>query len=108
LSRTVHDVSKNHKPALIECVRYCAPEKLGLIPQTKYDSKSEVYSFGILLWEIAEEKTPEKYREPFSPTCSLPKEYQDIAKKGIFIIYIKSFVSLFYNINFGKYLYFSC
>ncbi|CAI2178017.1 1654_t:CDS:10 [Funneliformis geosporum] len=60
--------------------RYCAPEKLER--RSEYDTKCEVYSFGILLWEIAEEKSPyERYddilaitelvcnkqcREPFS------------------------------------------
>ena len=42
---------------ILEQVRYCAPD-------FKYDHKCEVYSFGILLWEIAEEKTPyEGYKE---------------------------------------------
>ncbi|RGB39158.1 kinase-like domain-containing protein [Rhizophagus diaphanus] len=98
-SKAVTDVTKNHKTTL-ERVRYCAPEnseKLGT--QTKYNTKSEVYSFGILLWEIAEEKVPyanyndimaitelvgeKKYREPFSDASPLPKEYQDIAKKAV-------------------------
>ncbi|RGB35434.1 kinase-like domain-containing protein [Rhizophagus diaphanus] len=98
-SRAVTDVTKNHKTTL-ECVRYCAPEKLERLgSQTKYDTKSEIYSFGILLWEIAEEKVPyadykdimaitelvgeKKYREPFSEVSPLPKEYQDIAKKAV-------------------------
>jgi hypothetical protein len=43
-----------------------------------------------------------KYREPFSDASPLPKEYQDIAKKGVFI---KIFTYLFiYNINFCKYI----
>ncbi|CAB4485310.1 unnamed protein product [Rhizophagus irregularis] len=98
-SKAVTDVTKNHKTTL-ERVRYCAPEnseKLGT--QTKYNTKSEIYSFGILLWEIAEEKVPyanyndimaitelvgeKKYREPFSDASPLPKEYQDIAKKAV-------------------------
>ncbi|GBC05876.1 hypothetical protein RclHR1_06490011 [Rhizophagus clarus] len=98
-SRAVTDVTKNHKTTL-ECVRYCAPEKLEKLgSKSKYDTKSEIYSFGILLWEIAEEKVPyenyndimainelvgeKKYREPFSDTSPLPKEYQDIAKKAV-------------------------
>ncbi|RGB38199.1 kinase-like domain-containing protein, partial [Rhizophagus diaphanus] len=44
----------------IERVRYCAPELLERAPNFKYDQKCEVYSFGILLWEIAEEKVPYK------------------------------------------------
>ena len=88
-----------------ECVRYCAPEILGSKSQNiKYDTNCEIYSFGILLWEIAEEKEPyenlgddvmaitelvcdKKYREPFSPISSLPKEYQEIAHKGIFLYF---------------------
>ncbi|PKY54745.1 kinase-like protein, partial [Rhizophagus irregularis] len=42
----------------LERVRYCAPELLDRAPNYKYDQKCEVYSFGILLWEIAEEKVP--------------------------------------------------
>jgi hypothetical protein len=65
----------------------------------KYDTKSEIYSFGILLWEIAEEKRPynnlgddimaitefvydRKEREKFSLGSPLPKEYREIALKG--------------------------
>ncbi|RIA89089.1 kinase-like domain-containing protein [Glomus cerebriforme] len=97
-SRAVTDVTKNHKTTL-ECVRYCAPEKLGSRSQSKYDTKSEIYSFGILLWEIAEERVPyenhndivtitdlvyeKKYREPFSESSPLPKQYQEIAKKAV-------------------------
>ncbi|PKK55758.1 kinase-like protein, partial [Rhizophagus irregularis] len=38
----------------LERVRYCAPELLERAHNFKYDHKCEVYSFGILLWEIAE------------------------------------------------------
>ncbi|GBC03860.1 hypothetical protein RclHR1_05370005 [Rhizophagus clarus] len=81
-----------------EAVRYLAPEMLGQ-RTVKYTTRCEVYSFGILLWEIAEEKTPyenyndilkitdlvvrQKYREPFSLGCSLPKTYQEIAKEAV-------------------------
>ncbi|CAI2170899.1 874_t:CDS:10 [Funneliformis geosporum] len=94
-SRAVNENTKNHA-ATLEAIRYCAPEKLE--NRTKYDTKCEVYSFGILLWEIAEKKIPyekydditviqelvcaKKYREPFS-LGSLPREYQDIAKKAV-------------------------
>ena len=68
--------------------------------RSKYDTKSEVFSFGILLWEIAEEKVPyekcgndivditelvcnKKYREQFSFASPLPSEYREIALKGM-------------------------
>ncbi|EXX56325.1 uncharacterized protein OCT59_023059 [Rhizophagus irregularis] len=81
-----------------EAVRYLAPEMLGQ-RTVKYTTKCEVYSFGILLWEIAEEKTPyekyndilkitdlvvkQKYREPFSLGSGLPKKYQEVAKEAV-------------------------
>ncbi|PKY48020.1 kinase-like protein, partial [Rhizophagus irregularis] len=39
-------------------IRYSAPEILKRTPGFKYNNKCEVYSFGILLWKISEEKTP--------------------------------------------------
>ncbi|PKY53380.1 kinase-like protein, partial [Rhizophagus irregularis] len=56
----------------LERVRYCAPELLERAHNFKYDHKCEVYSFGILLWEIAEERTPYK-------------EYTDIVKITDFV-----------------------
>ncbi|CAB5389148.1 unnamed protein product [Rhizophagus irregularis] len=38
--------------------RYYAPEVLDRYSYFNYDRRSEVYSFGILLWEIAEERIP--------------------------------------------------
>ncbi|GBC47185.2 kinase-like domain-containing protein [Rhizophagus irregularis DAOM 181602=DAOM 197198] len=84
--------------AIQETVRYLAPEMLGQ-RRVKYTTRCEVYSFGILLWEIAEQKTPyenyndilkitdlvvrQKYREPFSLGNGLPKKYQEIAKEAV-------------------------
>ena len=81
LSRYLTAATLNQSQNL-ERVRYCAPELLDRAPNYKYDQKCEVYSFGILLWEIAEEKVPyqdnsdivditdrvrnKMYREPFS------------------------------------------
>ncbi|CAB4474385.1 unnamed protein product [Rhizophagus irregularis] len=42
----------------LEQMRYYAPELLERAPNYKYDYKCEIYSFGILLWEIAEGKIP--------------------------------------------------
>jgi serine/threonine protein kinase len=89
-----------------ECVRYSAPEMLkrGITGEKndkrsiKYDTKCEVYSFGILLWEIAECKIPYKnlgdfmeitkkvvggYREKFTPETDIPKKYQDLVNKSV-------------------------
>ncbi|CAI2195872.1 10223_t:CDS:2, partial [Funneliformis geosporum] len=57
LSRHASGPTTNQKEN-IERVRYCAPELLDRAPNFKYDHKCEVYSFGILLWEIAEMKLP--------------------------------------------------
>jgi hypothetical protein len=60
--------------------------------------KCEVYSFGVLLWEIAEERIPFKdyddpveiallvckmYREPFSENNQMPREYKSLAISGM-------------------------
>jgi serine/threonine protein kinase len=81
----------------IEQVRYCAPEILERVQNFKYNNKCEVYSFGILLWEISEEKTPyenqndfveitklvlNKYREPFSENNQMPDEFKNLALDG--------------------------
>ena len=73
--------------------RYSAPEILREITgnKIKYDTKCEVYSFGMLLWEIAECKLPYEqfedfleltrkvvggYRENFTPGTDIPEKYQ--------------------------------
>ncbi|PKY48254.1 kinase-like protein, partial [Rhizophagus irregularis] len=43
---------------VLERARYRAPESMGTVPGYKYDQNCDVYSFGILLWEIAEERIP--------------------------------------------------
>jgi len=94
----------------LERVRYCAPELLEkdsnfeLLERAlnfKYDHRCEVYSFGILLWEIAEGRIPykdyndndiiniivlvrnKKYREPFSENNEIPEEFKTLALNGI-------------------------
>ncbi|CAB5388652.1 unnamed protein product [Rhizophagus irregularis] len=83
----------------LERVRYCAPELLERAHNFKYDHKCEVYSFGILLWEIAEERTPyeqyndivritdlvrdKKYRESFSKDSRMPQSYMELANKAV-------------------------
>jgi hypothetical protein len=68
-------------------------------PNYKYDQKCEVYSFGILLWEIAEERIPyegnedilditdrvrnKMYREPFSEDSEMPEEFKNLEIKGM-------------------------
>ncbi|CAB5204558.1 unnamed protein product [Rhizophagus irregularis] len=91
-----------------ENVRYSAPEMLRREItgekekkdkySIKYDTKCEVYSFGILLWEIAERKIPYEqfkdfmevtrkvvggYREKFRAGTDIPKKYQDLVNKSV-------------------------
>jgi serine/threonine protein kinase len=81
-----------------------APEMLSKREEAKnknknnYDTKCEVYSFGILLWEIAECKTPYSqfediedvtnkviigYRESFTEGSDIPKKYQELVNKAV-------------------------
>jgi serine/threonine protein kinase len=69
------------------------------IPKCKYDQRCEVYSFGILLWEIAEERLPyqdiddtleiidkvrnKMYREPFSENSQMPEEFKQLEIEGM-------------------------
>ncbi|RGB42064.1 kinase-like domain-containing protein [Rhizophagus diaphanus] len=85
-----------------DVIRYSAPEMLrrGITGEKdkyyiKSDTKCEVYSFGILLWEIAECKLPYEqyedfmeiarkivggYREKFTIGTDIPKKYQGTCK----------------------------
>ncbi|CAG8559291.1 5631_t:CDS:2 [Dentiscutata heterogama] len=97
LSRYFRDKTRKLDVSL-QTVRYSAPEML-YRNNNKYNTKCEVYSFGILLWELAEQRIPyedlndimeiknrvdkEKYREPFTDYSSLPKEYKDISRKAV-------------------------
>jgi serine/threonine protein kinase len=64
----------------------------------EYDTKCEIYSFGILLWEIAECKVPyakfenpmeitkeviKGYREKFTLGTNIPKKYRVLVKKAV-------------------------
>jgi serine/threonine protein kinase len=66
--------------------------------KTEYNTKCEVYSFGILLWEIAECRTPysqfkdikdvsknviDGYQESFTESTDIPKKYQDLVNKAV-------------------------
>ncbi|CAB5359194.1 unnamed protein product [Rhizophagus irregularis] len=79
-------------------VQYSSPEMLEMNKEKEYDTKCEVYSYGILLWEIAECKIPyaefensidiikkviKGYREKFTPDTNIPKEYQTFVKKAV-------------------------
>lgn len=76
------DYSNLERNSMLEnLTQYRAPESLNSNSQ-RYETKSIVYSFGKLLWEIAEEKYPQKRYEPFSTNSFLPKEYKEIAQKG--------------------------
>ncbi|UZO15513.1 uncharacterized protein OCT59_006933 [Rhizophagus irregularis] len=84
----------------LERARYQAPELLfKRAPGFKYDQKCDVYSFGILLWEIAEERIPYKdtnditkisdkvynkmYREPFSENSQMPEEFKQLQFEAV-------------------------
>ncbi|CAG8593011.1 2074_t:CDS:2, partial [Acaulospora morrowiae] len=56
LSRGANDPTKDVRPT-IDTVRWMAPEKLK-DHKNKYNTKCEIYSFGMLLWEIAEGQIP--------------------------------------------------
>jgi serine/threonine protein kinase len=110
LSRYLNADTLNQSQNL-ERVRYCAPELLERIPNYKYDQRCEVYSFGILLWEIAEERIPyegnddilditdivrnQMYREPFSENSPMPESYKQLEIDGM--KKIKSFKLKLYN-----------
>lgn len=42
----------------IGSVRYCAPEVLTADVQTEYNEKADVYSFGMILWEMVSRRRP--------------------------------------------------
>ncbi|CAG8477809.1 5911_t:CDS:2 [Acaulospora morrowiae] len=59
-----HDKSKTTEvKGLVEIVRWMAPEKLAETFQktVRYSFQCEIYSFGMLLWELAFERYPYKY-----------------------------------------------
>ncbi|CAG8735279.1 6348_t:CDS:2, partial [Cetraspora pellucida] len=57
-SRSIGDaVSSTNLDVTMENVRYMAPEKINN-SALRYNSKCEVFSFGMLLWELAEQKLP--------------------------------------------------
>ena len=80
----------------LERIRWLAPEKLK-DHNNPYTAKCEIYSFGMVLWEIAEGKLPfqrendivqirnlvvnQKYRPSFS--LGVPNEWVKIAYQGI-------------------------
>ncbi|PKC05158.1 kinase-like protein [Rhizophagus irregularis] len=84
----------------LDQTRYCAPELLEGVLNYKHEQRcGEVYSFGILLWEIAEERIPhqgingirdiidkvcnKKYREPFSENSQMPEEFKQLEIEGM-------------------------
>jgi len=97
LSRSLEADTLNQAVNL-ERIRYSAPELFERAPNFKYNHKCEVYSFGILLWEIAEERIPyqeysdiliitdlvrNKHRESFSKNNSMPSSFINLANKGM-------------------------
>ncbi|CAG8524522.1 6989_t:CDS:2 [Ambispora gerdemannii] len=78
--------------------RNMAPEKLSN-PAYQTDFRCEIYSLGMVLWEIAEERVPltnirstqeliakvvkENYREKLSPNKDVPKEWKKVYESAI-------------------------
>ncbi|POG59038.1 kinase-like domain-containing protein [Rhizophagus irregularis DAOM 181602=DAOM 197198] len=96
------DEAKHNLVQNEDYVRYNAPEMLRRRTagdySIKYDTKCEVYSFGIILWEIAERKVPYDqfvdfiaiakivmggYREKFTSGTDIPKKYQELVNKSV-------------------------
>lgn len=92
------NLERNSK--LENLTQYLAPELLNSNSQ-RYETKSIIYSFGKLLWEIAEEKYPQKRYETFSTNSFLPKEYKEISQKGNKYIFYN--VQSLFNLNLKKY-----
>ncbi|CAI2163025.1 16492_t:CDS:2 [Funneliformis geosporum] len=103
LSRGINDASVNLAVDR-DCARYSSPEMIrrelageDTDEKQKYDTKCEVYSFGILLWEIAECKIPyeqfddfmeisknvlDGYRELFN-NHDIPDKYQNLVHDAV-------------------------
>ncbi|CAI2181198.1 9450_t:CDS:2, partial [Funneliformis geosporum] len=110
-----HNAATSNLSANIESLVYTAPEMLKRITEVagknennkriaeeetnkKYDTKCEVYSFGILLWEIAECRIPYEdisdfleitrlvisgHREPFTPGIDIPEKYKSLVNISV-------------------------
>ncbi|CAG8479512.1 7739_t:CDS:2 [Diversispora eburnea] len=57
LNQRFTEITRNIQPNT-EIIRYMSPEKLLYGDKWDFDVKCEIYSFGALLWEIAEQKIP--------------------------------------------------
>ncbi|PKY27792.1 kinase-like protein [Rhizophagus irregularis] len=84
---------------MLDRQRYCAPELMMRPPDVEYNNRCEVFSFGILLWEIAEERIPHQdnycyvdiidmvrnkmYREPFSENSQMPEEFKQLEIEAV-------------------------
>ncbi|XP_004690247.1 PREDICTED: mixed lineage kinase domain-like protein [Condylura cristata] len=95
LSKTQTSISretKNKKAQRVRSTAYTSPQRLENV-YNKYDIKAEIYSFGIILWEIVTGKIPfedcdskkiyqlvavERHQEPLDEEC--PSELQKIIK----------------------------
>ncbi|CAG8642131.1 8763_t:CDS:2 [Dentiscutata erythropus] len=58
LSRVFSEAVSKSIDVSMDNVRYMAPEKIKDRKNVRYNSKCEVFSFGMLLWELAEQKVP--------------------------------------------------
>ncbi len=89
--------TSNKQKTNLDHIRYCAPELLRR-DQYQYNHKCEVYSFGILLWEIAEARIPyeghdilkiinlvckEKYLLRFSENNRISENFKKLTLDGM-------------------------
>ena len=69
-----------NNPLTISFPRY-APESIG---RAKFSHASDVWSFGVTLWEIFSYGIEPVYRDPASPGGEVPdSELLDVLKKGV-------------------------
>ncbi|CAG8662221.1 10415_t:CDS:2, partial [Ambispora gerdemannii] len=87
LSRGLREATRNLREG-VDNVRYIAPEKL---KENKhpYDFKCEIYSFGVLLWEIAEQRIP--FQNIERDIVEIPTNFDPMNRPALAIIFTELF-----------------